>query len=575
MSHTTIFPELLGFFPRAVHRRPIQIRARAAKCMSMTDFDSDMRKMKKKKRKLRGLSLSKSKPKENDHHHCDNNSTPVNTEVVSCPLCGKDLSSFDPSTREEHANKCVDDCGKKNDRPVTEASSMTPASSAIEAETHEKKKCKICDKAMDENILLQIRHIKQCGKAHGILPRDLMPAVTEEYSANREAIRPFNSFDVLMSSSRAKVKAATATTKFRRNYNGWCPEYKRIVQTQPPIIVDGFQYACKQLSSIYVLTHFHSDHYMGLTRHFQAGQIVCSEITAKLVQLKLGVDRKYLLPVPLNQPFQLSDRVEITLLDANHCPGAVLVLFKLRRIGKVILHTGDFRFDHATMQPRLMPYSIHTVYLDTTYCDPKYTFPPQPQVIRSVLNKIEETIHSNKVLYWFGTYSIGKEKVFMEAARHFNKKVYLERGKRQMMDCYRWDRTQTKHWTSESSAADFHVVPMGSINFDCMEATLKQRHLRYRKLVAFRPTGWSFSSKTMLTKRSNSTGTLQIYGVPYSEHSSFDELCDFVKTVNPDTVIPTVNCATKEKASAQVRVLYEAIKRRKISDFFAPRSNSH
>lgn len=56
------------------------------------------------------------------------------------------------------------------------------------------------------------------------------------------------------------------------------PQYKRIQvgNMRIPIIVDGFQFASSQLSDTYFLTHFHSDHYIGLTRDFSYGMNIPS-----------------------------------------------------------------------------------------------------------------------------------------------------------------------------------------------------------------------------------------------------------------------------------------------------------
>ena len=64
-----------------------------------------------------------------------------------------------------------------------------------------------------------------------------------------------------------------------------------------------------------------------MTKHWKH-PVICSHITAKLVLLKIRCDAKYLTALPLNQP-EIIENVEVTLLDANHCPGSVMFLFKV------------------------------------------------------------------------------------------------------------------------------------------------------------------------------------------------------------------------------------------------------
>ena len=65
-----------------------------------------------------------------------------------------------------------------------------------------------------------------------------------------------------------------------------------------------------------------------MTKHWKH-PVICSHITAKLVLLKIRCDAKYLTALPLNQP-EVIENVEVTLLDANHCPGSVMFLFKVK-----------------------------------------------------------------------------------------------------------------------------------------------------------------------------------------------------------------------------------------------------
>lgn len=67
--------------------------------------------------------------------------------------------------------------------------------------------------------------------------------------------------------------------------------------------MDSFGNSSKALGAnrSWVLTHFHADHYMGLSKGFKQGNIFCTPITAALVKLKLRVPDGVLVPLPLGQ----------------------------------------------------------------------------------------------------------------------------------------------------------------------------------------------------------------------------------------------------------------------------------
>ena len=74
---------------------------------------------------------------------------------------------------------------------------------------------------------------------------------------------------------------------------------------------------------------------------------------------------------------QLADnKVRIRFIDANHCPGAAMILIT-GPFGNV-LHTGDFRYGGARMIENIgIDHHINYLYLDNTFCTPEEDFPAQ------------------------------------------------------------------------------------------------------------------------------------------------------------------------------------------------------
>lgn len=124
--------------------------------------------------------------------------------------------------------------------------------------------------------------------------------------------------------------------------------------TNTNIIVDDFDF-CKSFPKHtfhHFLTHFHSDHYEGLSPLWDYGDIHCTHQTKKYILNKypklqnvFSYDyyKFYTLPIVDSKLV-----VEFALFDAKHIPGAAMILF--RGYMGTILFTGDFRYEYAMVK---------------------------------------------------------------------------------------------------------------------------------------------------------------------------------------------------------------------------------
>ncbi|EJD45677.1 hypothetical protein AURDEDRAFT_103419, partial [Auricularia subglabra TFB-10046 SS5] len=184
--------------------------------------------------------------------------------------------------------------------------------------------------------------------------------------------------------------------------NGFIPPY--------PIRIDTFytpRDAVFSPPALYLLSHTHVDHLTGLSAKSFGARVICSPDAKQMLlnmepaadriaydggdralrnrpysHLKIdpvtredgtvdySMTRDLLLPVPLNAPrvFELSDKqhVSITVLDANHCLGAVMFLVEGDK--GAVLHTGDFRAEPAFLA------SLKLNPLIQRYLAPKFSF---------------------------------------------------------------------------------------------------------------------------------------------------------------------------------------------------------
>lgn len=103
----------------------------------------------------------------------------------------------------------------------------------------------------------------------------------------------------------------------------------------------------------------------------------------------------------------------------------------------------------------------------------------------------------------------------------------MDGGRWKTMLCYNWPTATLARLTTDPKATCIRVVAMNQINFKTLD--VMKAKLAYTRVVAFQPTGWSQSTDNALLKP-RYKGSDVIISIPYSEHSSFDELVEFVST---------------------------------------------
>ncbi|KAL6547248.1 snm1-like protein [Orobanche minor] len=341
--------------------------------------------------------------------------------------------------------------------------------------------------------------------------------------------------------SGSGAAGSNPNTKRHQQHPRACPFYKKISGT--PFTVDAFRYGHIDGCSAYFLSHFHADHYGGLNKAWCHGPIYCTPITAGLVRMCLYVDPLIIHTLDIGIEYVI-EGIKVTMLEANHCPGAALIHFRLPD-GQCHLHTGDFRASkHMQTYPTLLNSQVNLLYLDTTYCNTKYRFPAKEDVLDFVVSIVKDHIETHpKTLIVVGAYSIGKECVYLAICQALGFKIHANASRRRILHSFGWPELSDNLCTN-GKETPLHVLPISSLKFEVLEKYLQSYGSQYSMVLAFRPTGWTYSETTgsqlgWIKPKVKSKVTM--YGVPYSEHSSFTELQEFVQFLRPKRIIPTVN----------------------------------
>lgn len=259
------------------------------------------------------------------------------------------------------------------------------------------------------------------------------------------------------------------------------PELKILLFAKNPvdtykISMDAFNYAPREDIQINFLSHFHSDHYGGISKKWCYERvfdcvddfkdlsrykplIYCSEVTGKLLTLKYGIDPRFIQTLEfetlyLIKDFQSPDSITdetrpvdnmdryglyVTMLTANHCPGSSIFLFHSKGADvsdTKILHCGDFRVNKQMIQhPVLSKFnlpnatdSLDKVYLDTTYLAMNRNFPKQETVCEEAAQMFKDLCsndNSTLLAKWFGLSKQSRITDFLKTSFMKKKKKFL------------------------------------------------------------------------------------------------------------------------------------------------------
>jgi hypothetical protein len=359
-----------------------------------------------------------------------------------------------------------------------------------------------------------------------------------------------------------------------------------------PIIIDDFSRTILSTSTTtttnphyhhrptYFLTHAHTDHITGLSNTWNKGRIICTEITRLLILNTFpDLNESLFKIIRIEEPISLwlddydhsLGTVTVTAFDANHVSGAVMYL--LQGSFGTVLHTGDFRYEQSTNQAKyilskLPPMTkIDTIYLDNTYGlyqSPKC--PPREFILNTLCDTLVSLRSSVKIS--IGMDMLGKEELLIQLALRLHTTILVTARRLRIIKIVcpiefhhlfiSEEELYFMHQHIEKQQQQPQIRVISRTELACEEADV---HIVL--------SGWENSATTttsaVITNVYNSNYSIDCFRkifnvvennrksstttsasnktvvVPYSSHSTLLELEQFVTTINPSIIIPTVH----------------------------------
>ncbi|XP_063979991.1 protein artemis-like isoform X1 [Diachasmimorpha longicaudata] len=347
--------------------------------------------------------------------------------------------------------------------------------------------------------------------------------------------------------------------------------FRGIIEELPGISMDRFQEENRSCSTVFFLSHFHTDHLEGLNTHFfeqlvsKKQYLYCSPITKTFLRLRydlIGEQASRIAEITICNPIVVTYRdpsvsnsdviVTVTAVPAGHCPGSIMLLFEADRNDKkvTVLCTGDFRINredfsklkplHDKVSGKLVPKAFDNIYLDTTFYNKRFSyFPSRQETLDVIVSDVQEWLGKNDKNHVFLEISAyyGSEDLFSKLSAAVKKRIHVNL---KVQDSYRYIPELNLYSTENAMETRIHAC-VGKYQRRYLKSDVPlpcKPEVEAQNILTIVPSAQRWADKD-LRKGFIEREARKLY-VCYSCHASYNELKEFIDYFKPKKIHPCV-----------------------------------